>query len=56
MRAGPGDQRVILEAFKPGTAPSDNYSAIGVSDADGRPVGVSPEADRAIRTGTGGLY
>ena len=23
---------------------------------DGRPVGVSPEADRAIRTGTGGLY
>ena len=56
MRAGPGDQRVILEAFKPGTAPSDNYSTIGVSDADGRPVGVSPEADRAIRTGTGGLY
>ena len=30
--------------------------AIGVSDADGRPLGVSPEADRAIRTGTGGLY
>src|SRR5947209_14142834 len=56
MRAGPGDQRVILEAFKPGTAPSDNYSAIGVNDPDGRPVGVSPEADRAIRTGTGGLY
>jgi len=56
MRAGPGDQRVILEAFKPGTAPPDNYSTIGVSDADGRPVGVSPEADRAIRTGTGGLY
>jgi penicillin-binding protein 1A len=56
MRAGPGDQRVILEAFKPGTAPPDNYSAIGVSDADGRPLGVSPEADRAIRTGTGGLY
>ncbi|MBV8239633.1 MAG: penicillin-binding protein 1A [Hyphomicrobiales bacterium] len=56
MRAGPGDQRVILEAFKPGTAPSDNYSTIGASDADGRPVGVSPEADRAIRTGTGGLY
>src|SRR5712671_1792114 len=56
MRAGPGDQRVILDAFKPGTAPPDNYSTIGVSDADGRPVGVSPEADRAIRTGTGGLY
>ena len=56
MRAGPGDQRVILEAFKPGTAPPDNYSVIGVSDADGRQLGVSPEADRAIRTGTGGLY
>jgi penicillin-binding protein 1A len=56
MRAGPGDQRVILEAFKPGTAPPDNYSAIGVVDADGRPLGVSPEADRAVRTGTGGLY
>jgi penicillin-binding protein 1A len=56
MRAGPGDQRVILEAFKPGTAPPDNYSVIGVTDADGRPLGVSPEADRAVRTGTGGLY
>jgi len=56
MRAGPGDQRVILEAFKPGTAPPDNYSVIGVSDGDGRQLGVSPEADRAIRTGTGGLY
>ena len=56
MRAGPGDQRVILEAFKPGTAPPDNYSVIGVTDADGRPLGVSPEADRAVRSGTGGLY
>jgi penicillin-binding protein 1A len=56
MRAGPGDQRVILEAFKPGTAPPDNYAVIGVTDAEGRPLGVSPEADRAVRTGTGGLY
>jgi penicillin-binding protein 1A len=55
MRAGPGDQRVILEAFKPGTAPPDNYSVIGVTDAEGRPMGVSPEADRAVRTGSG-LY
>src|SRR5207237_9793459 len=30
MRAGPGDQRVILEAFKPGTAPPDNYAVLGV--------------------------
>ena len=37
MRAGPGDGgRTILEAFKPGTAPPDNYSVIGVADADGR--------------------
>ncbi len=56
MRAGPGDQRVILEAFKPGTAPPDNYAVIGVTDADGTPLGVSPEAGRAVRTGTGGLY
>ena len=35
MRAGPGGGG-ILEAFKPGTAPPDNYSVIGVADADGR--------------------
>ncbi|HKM88693.1 MAG TPA: penicillin-binding protein 1A [Xanthobacteraceae bacterium] len=54
MRAGPGDTRVILEAFKPGTAPPDSYSVIGA--ASGGPLQVSPEADRAVRTGTGGLY
>src|SRR5436853_1981893 len=36
MRAGPGSGKTILEAFKPGTAPPDNYSVIGVADADGR--------------------
>jgi penicillin-binding protein 1A len=58
MRPGPGDSgKTILEAFKPGTAPSDNYSVIGVDDADGRSVSVSPDADRSImRSGTGGLY
>ena len=58
MRAGPGDSgKTILEAFKPGTAPPDNYSVIGVADADGRSLSVSPDADRAIiRSGTGGLY
>ena len=30
MRAGPATASVILEAFKPGTAPPDNYSIIGV--------------------------
>jgi penicillin-binding protein 1A len=58
MRAGPGEGgRTILEAFKPGTAPPDNYSIIGVADAEGRSLTVSPDADRAIiRSGTGGLY
>jgi penicillin-binding protein 1A len=55
MRASPGGGgRTVLEAFKPGTAPPDN---IGVADADGRSLTVSPEADRTIlRSGTGGLY
>ena len=46
MRAGPGEGgRTILEAFKPGTAPPDNYSVIGVADADGSapPQGAPPE-------------
>jgi penicillin-binding protein 1A len=59
-RAGPGTERAILEAFKPGTAPPDNYSVIGSGDGaeGGRSwgVGVSPDADRAVRSGTGGLY
>ncbi|OIQ65036.1 hypothetical protein GALL_534070 [mine drainage metagenome] len=58
MRAGPGDTgRTILEAFKPGTAPPDNYSVIGVADADGRQLQPSPDADRSLfRPGTGVLY
>lgn len=57
MRAGPESGRTILEAFKPGTAPPDNYSVIGVADADGRSLQVSPETDRSfMRPGTGGLY
>jgi penicillin-binding protein 1A len=54
---------VILEAFKPGTAPPDSYSIVGTDTANGKPlpdagpVAVSPDADRAIRSsGTGGLY
>ena len=39
MRAGPGDGKVILEAFKPGTAPPDSYSVIGYGDnPDGQPT------------------
>jgi penicillin-binding protein 1A len=63
LRAGPGTEKPILEAFKPGTAPPDSYSVVGggMSDDSGppRPPGgyVSPEAERAVRSsGTGGLY
>ena len=52
LRAGPGENS-ILEAFKPGTAPPDSYSVIGSSDSS---LGVTPEAERAVRSGTGGLY
>ena len=58
LRAGPGDSgKTILEAFKPGTAPSDNYAAIGVADTDERGSQPSPDGDRSLfRPGTGGLY
>jgi penicillin-binding protein 1A len=60
MRAGPGDPKVILEAFKPGTAPPDSYSVIGAETANsgnGGAMSVSPDsAAGAVRTGTGGLY
>jgi penicillin-binding protein 1A len=67
MRAGPGDTgRTVLEAFKPGTAPPDNYSVIGVADADSnrtmQPPGQSlgpgqgPDAGSIMRPGTGSLY
>jgi penicillin-binding protein 1A len=55
-RAGPGTQRAILEAYKPGTAPADSTAMYGTLGPDGQPIGVSPDADRAVRTGTGGLY
>src|SRR5260370_37453651 len=58
MRAGPGDDRRILEAFKPGTAPPDSYSVIGAETANGGPMPAgSPRPRRARRnTRTGGPY
>jgi penicillin-binding protein 1A len=53
LRASGEGGATILEAFKPGTAPPDSYSIIGAS---GGSLGVSPESDRAVTTGTGGLY
>jgi len=52
MRAAPGDPRVILEAFKPGTAPPD---AFAMTDPDGQPIAVPPEVGRAAANGRG-LY
>jgi len=59
MRAGPGEG-AILEAFKPGTAPPDGYSVIGVTDPDGRPVAPPPPPTSGggglFSSGTRGLY
>jgi penicillin-binding protein 1A len=57
QRIGSGEGG-ILEAFKPGTGPSDSYSIIGYEGGGGARagLGVTPEADRAVGTGTGGLY
>jgi penicillin-binding protein 1A len=66
MRAGPGEGAgTLLEAFKPGTAPPDSYSVIGVADAADPggggggnrmliPQGVTPDAGAIMRPG--GLY
>jgi penicillin-binding protein 1A len=56
LRAQPGTEGAMLEAFKPGTAPPDTYSIIGYTDTMGRPLTVAPESDRAVISGTGGLY
>jgi penicillin-binding protein 1A len=59
-RAGPNRDRVILEAFKPGTAPPDDYSVVGYGDdrRGSQPYygTVPPDSGRAVRSGTGGLY
>jgi penicillin-binding protein 1A len=52
QRAGPGTTSAILEAFKPGTAPPDNNTLVGMGESG--TTGVSPEADSAVRRG--GLY
>ena len=56
LRAQGSGEGVILEAFKPGTAPPSTYSIIGYQDQMGVPQSISPEADRAVARGTGGLY
>lgn len=56
LRAPAGTPGTILEAFKPGTAPPDEYSIIGFQDEIGIPRSVSPDAGQAVLSGTGGLY
>ncbi|MEM8794919.1 MAG: penicillin-binding transpeptidase domain-containing protein, partial [Pseudomonadota bacterium] len=57
LRAAGGEENVILEAFKPGTAPPSQTDIIGYSDAlGGSPITQSQDVDRAIISGTGGLY
>jgi penicillin-binding protein 1A len=63
QRAGPGDTKVILEAFKPGTAPPDAYSVSATGDPNqaqdsggvfnGGYIAPTPDADRAVRRGNG---
>ncbi|HSP26089.1 MAG TPA: penicillin-binding transpeptidase domain-containing protein, partial [Saliniramus sp.] len=54
LRAGSGESAgTILEAFKPGTAPPDDYAIIGFGGGTGE---VTQEAQQAIGAGTGGLY
>ncbi len=60
LRAGPGTERAILEAFKPGTAPPGGGPVVGMGNPPdgGQPFfgGPPPDAARAVRSGTGGLY
>lgn len=58
LRAGAGGG--ILEAFKPGTAPPDSLPALSFdpNNPNNAPGGggISQDSDRAVRSGTGGLY
>jgi penicillin-binding protein 1A len=57
MRPSPGaGGATILEAFKPGTGPADNYAIVGDPDTDGRLLNVQPDDRSIMRPGTGSLY
>jgi len=61
MRAVAGQPGVIMEAFKPGTGPADSYQVIGMDafgglEGEERANAISPQAQRAITSGGGGLY
>jgi len=58
MEANPGDPDVIYESFKPGTGPADYFSVIGEGDymTGDQILNTSPQANKAVISGTGGLY
>lgn len=57
LRAKAGSPGVIMEAFKPGTRPPDTFSVIGFEEELARgSLTVTPQANRAVVSGTGGLY
>ncbi len=59
MLAEAGDPNVIIEAFKPGTGPADIYQVIDGSNffQEGLPsTTISPQVNKALESGTGGLY
>jgi penicillin-binding protein 1A len=51
VRVGPGED-AILEAFKPGTGPPDSFINPNASASTRR----GGDTDRAVSSGTGGLY
>lgn len=62
LRAGPGDNKVILEAFRPGTSPPDSLSIVGFTDQNGNPIGgnqnqnTTPDQQGFFIRGRGGLW
>jgi penicillin-binding protein 1A len=52
MRAGPGAEgKIILEAFKPGTAPPESYASAVAADPNGGSF--TPDVERAVISGHG---
>ncbi|MBL8582992.1 MAG: penicillin-binding protein 1A [Rhizobiaceae bacterium] len=56
MQANEGDAGTIIEAFKPGTGPADSYWVIGMDESSGGGAAISPQAQKTIEQGGGGLY
>jgi penicillin-binding protein 1A len=57
MSANEGEPNVIVEAFKPGTGPADSYWVIGGDEmASENRDAISPQINRVIQSGGGGLY